>query len=351
MSKKQFVKKIEGILPKSIYLLLRSTYIFINKLAKKILFMLNYLILFIPNLILRSKKKFLLISNNKDLGGTLVWTSIIRDFPKEYDVLLYYQNENIFKNIPIKKKRFKKGLLNNLYLAFLASSYHSNIIGECTKKHPNARKIHSIERTIYERRLSEHVNRNHNKPWILFDKKELSNFKRKYKALLSVKKGYGLVISENNYSGWSRVKNWGCGKMEKVVNNTASLINWVQVGIKEDTRLEGITKDLRGKTSIRELLFLASSARLILTTEGLLTHVSAAFNAPCVTILPGFIDKEHSNYPNVKTVLPDQSIPCLGCWSPHCPYKKVKCLESISPELVTKEAKKVLKKNKHKITK
>ena len=113
--------------------------------------------------------------------------------------------------------------------------------------------------------------------------------------------------------------------------------------MKYDKKLKNTWIDNRGETSIRELLFLSSKAKLILTTEGLLTHVSAAFNTPCVTILPGFMEETHSAYPNVEMVKPDQSLDCLHCWKTHCPHEKIKCLESIKPQMVIDAVNKVLK--------
>jgi len=317
-------------LPRGFYISLRGVLEIFAKMKNVFLLAFSTLLFFIPNEILKRKKKILLAVGNSDLGAVLVTTSLLKDFPqKEYEIIIYHNNEDIFKNLPYKKKFLEKSLWNTFVFSLLIHSPYLYVNGGTRGKISPGKKLHSIEETIFLRGLEHLIPHSSNKPHIIFDQEESKKMSLKFKNLISKK--YSLVISENNYSGWSRVKNWGYLKMQKVIKRTPER-HWVQVGMPYDKKLDHILEDLRGKTTVRELLFLASHATLILTTEGLLTHVSAAFNIPCVTIFPGFLQPKHSMYPNIIPVKPDQSIECLYCWNPNCPYEKPICLESISPK-------------------
>ena len=178
---------------------------------------------------------------------------------------------------------------------------------------------------------------------VKFDERELKKFREKYKKLYEV--NYGIIISENTSSGFARVKRWGTGNMQKVVDSTKNKIKWVQVGVNNDDKLQNIFLDMRGKTNLRELFFIVSKSKIIVTTEGMLTHLSSAFNIPCITIYPGFLYPEISNYDNIVSIQPEPLPDCAYCWKAICKInnKRPPCLDLIKSEKVIKKVKLILK--------
>jgi len=164
-------------------------------------------------------------------------------------------------------------------------------------------------------------------PEIQFSGEETTQFDKQFAYLPAE---FALIISESKTT-YSPLKNWGADKMAEVVNSCKERIPWIQIGMTEDPALDDCRFDLRGKTGLRELLYLMSKAAIVVCNEGLLTHASAAFNTPCITIFSGFHPPEISAYDNITAVVSKEPFDCAYCWTlGPCPlFPTAKCIRSI----------------------
>lgn len=91
-------------------------------------------------------------------------------------------------------------------------------------------------------------------------------------------------------------KLWGHNRYQEVVVKTD--LNWVQVGLNPDDhpRLRG-TKDMVGKTTLRDLFWWVRDARGVLCGVSLLMHIAAALEKPCVVIAGGREPVQWNAYP------------------------------------------------------
>jgi hypothetical protein len=128
-------------------------------------------------------------------------------------------------------------------------------------------------------------------------------------------------------------KRWSVQHAANLVQQTPS-ITWVQVGTLEDPRIEG-TIDLRGKTSLRELIVITSRARFVLCEEGLLNHCAAATQRASVVIQSGFSVPSLGRYPTTTVITPSEKIACAPCaLRTPCPLPSKICTEYITSEVV-----------------
>ena len=119
----------------------------------------------------------------------------------------------------------------------------------------------------------------------------------------------------------------------------------VQAGTLNDPPIEGAV-DLRGQTSLKQLVYLIKKAQSIIVTEGGIMHLSYATQNPNVIVLGGPTQGVLFEYPGHKWVT---SYVCGDCWSTRedwyvrCPKDiDAICMKTISPHRV---AENVLEKN------
>jgi len=98
----------------------------------------------------------------------------------------------------------------------------------------------------------------------------------------------------------------------------------LQLGTKEDTAIPGAI-DLRGKTSLLQVLYILKKAACIISIEGGLMHLAYAVNAPRVVILQGPTASYETAYPGHVIIEP---YVCKGCWG-QCTDWHTKCIREI----------------------
>lgn len=169
------------------------------------------------------------------------------------------------------------------------------------------------------------------KPQIYFSKAEEAEFSEKFAALPP---SYALLKATVgiNRHGAAALKNWDEAKIAEVVARTPQL-DWVQVGNQGEPLIAGVT-NLLGQTSLREVLFLLSRAKLILSVEGFLTHASAAFQTPCVVPFTGVHEPQGLLYRNTIPVEPDPRPNCMPCWQEQCTTEGMPCRSNIALDRV-----------------
>ena len=168
-------------------------------------------------------------------------------------------------------------------------------------------------------------------PQIVFSAEEQRQFTEKFSHLPDDFALLKATVGVDRH-GAATLKNWDLDRVAAVIKATPAL-NWIQVGQSGEPEIPG-AQNLLGKTSLREVLFLLSRARLILSVEGFLTHASAAFGIPCVVPFTGIHEPHGLLYPNTLAVEPVPRPACMPCWSQTCTTAGMPCRNNISQEQV-----------------
>jgi len=113
-------------------------------------------------------------------------------------------------------------------------------------------------------------------------------------------------------------KQWPVEHYQKVVDQTAGMIQWVQIGANEHEHfpLAGVIH-LEGKTSHRELIRLAYHCKGGLGPSTYLQHLCAAFEKPYICLLGGRESVTWVTYPKQITFHTIGQLSCCkdgGCW-------------------------------------
>lgn len=167
------------------------------------------------------------------------------------------------------------------------------------------------------------------KPAIFFSQAEQQAFSQRFQGL---PKPFGLIKATIglNRPKSTALKNWSVEGFAQVVQQCSS-VAWVQVGENGEPELPGAIH-LLGATSLREVLWLLSQSRILMSVEGFLTHASAAFDVPTVVPFTGIHDPAGLLYPCTIPVLPDPVPPCMPCWQEECTTEGMPCRKNIHLE-------------------
>jgi len=112
-------------------------------------------------------------------------------------------------------------------------------------------------------------------------------------------------------------------------------MNVVQVGTPFDEAVIG-TIDLRGKTSIKQLLYVIKKARAVIATEGGIMHLCKAVGQPNTFILRGPTRGNIFNYKSQHNIDSDVCEPCYFSrkgWDEYC-ITGLNCMSYIKPDRV-----------------
>ncbi len=164
------------------------------------------------------------------------------------------------------------------------------------------------------------------KPEIFFSSTEVSTYEQRF---AHIQRPFALLkatVGFNRPTG-AYLKNWDTTKLIWLVAQTPQA-NWVQIGESGEDEIPACL-DLRGKTSLREIMWLVSQAKLIVSVEGFITHLGAAFNIPAVTPLTGAYDPGTFIYENTIPLLANPMPSCSPCWQDHCTQSTMLCRDNI----------------------
>lgn len=315
---------------------------------------LNLVLMFIPNLILKMKHEYVFVMQNHGIGDYLTLTSILYYLGEKNKVSVISVNSDIYKNLGVKNIGFKKNFINGEIISFLGNSYYSNIIGYSNGNHLNRFNY------IYKRnRNKEHIrdqlltgrkdvlNKIKKIPYnvrIIFMDEEIRKYEQKYEDIL--KTDYAIIVTgcsnpKKSFIEKNSTKIYATNNFQKIVD--MKKIKFIQLGIIENDKLENVF-DLRGKTSLRETFFIVSKSKFILCSEGMFTHLSSAFDVPCITIFSGYLYPELSMYDNVIPIVPRPLPKCAYCFRNKCDlYDYPICLKNIHNEDIISAIDRILK--------
>jgi len=165
-------------------------------------------------------------------------------------------------------------------------------------------------------------------PEVYFDSRELAEMESRFR----LPRPYWLIkpVGETSYTP---NKEWAVERYQEVVRRSP-WITWVQFGPRRDLPLDGVV-DLRGKTDIRELLYVVRQSRGVLGGEGFPNHAAAAFGVPSIVIFSGFSHVELAKYRNTIPLVRQPQVECAPCWKlKPCPVPGKPCTNDISVEQV-----------------
>jgi hypothetical protein len=169
-------------------------------------------------------------------------------------------------------------------------------------------------------------------PAIYFSKEEMATYDKKFAA---IPRPFAMLKATTGVGrpGGSSLKDWEIAKFAEVIAQHPE-ITWVQVGQTGEPLVAGCL-DWLGKTSVREVLYLLSKAKLLLATEGFLTHASAAFDVPCVIPFSGMHDYRGLLYPYTNPVVANPQPTCAPCWRDNCNQPGKPCTANITANQVS----------------
>jgi heptosyltransferase-2 len=103
--------------------------------------------------------------------------------------------------------------------------------------------------------------------------------------------------------------------------------------------------NLSGKTSLRELASVISQSNLFIGNDSGPAHLAAAVSVPIVVLSGADDPLSTSPLSNEKSLIYLKDLECISCVKNKCPLKKddfMKCMKSISVDMVLKEVKQYL---------
>ena len=311
---------------------------------------LNFISFYFLNLYYKKKDIYLFILQNHGIGDHLMLTSIIGEWAKSKKIIIISLRPEVYNNLNVKNIGLKRSLFNGEIISFLGNSNHSNIIGysngnrlyKSSNPYSIKHKTHLREALVYGRPdIQRKIKDISHDVRIVFGETEFTLFEKKYSYLSH--KPYAIITSNERGGDFLSSRSLPIERLQKIINETNKKINWVHLGISGDKKLQGVI-DLRGKSSLRETFYIVSKSKLIFCTEGMFTHLSSAFNIPCITLFGAFPYPELSSYDNVIPIIPTPFPNCAYCWKNPCPkYKKPKCIENIKTKTVIELIKKTWK--------
>lgn len=144
-----------------------------------------------------------------------------------------------------------------------------------------------------------------------------------------------LVLVTRRASSWTPNKDWPGESWEDLVARLAARATVIEVGGPPDGPAAapvGNYVDLRGRTSLPELIAAVAAADIHVAPVTGTVHIAAAMGVPSVVIYGGYEHPDCSGYPgNIDLYSP---VECAPCWlRTPCPHAK-KCLHRITPDQV-----------------
>jgi heptosyltransferase-1 len=152
------------------------------------------------------------------------------------------------------------------------------------------------------------------------------------------------VLIQRRAGDWTPNKNWPDESWNELIQLLSGVGTIIEVGAVDETSCpSGLVHyiDLRGKTTLQELIACVAAADVLVGPDSGPMHIAAAVGTPAVVILGGYDLRENIAYSGNKIL--DTRIHCSPCWlrSP-CPIEQ-QCLREVLPKNVEKAVREVLR--------
>ncbi|MBP7792710.1 MAG: lipopolysaccharide heptosyltransferase II [Candidatus Goldbacteria bacterium] len=278
------------------------------------------------------------------------------------DELMVFDKKNFSDNLKIISKIKKHGIKTGITLTpsfssslifFLsgvkkrAGYYRDGILLNLKHKPDNKHTIHisqEYKRIFYL--ISTRFEFKDVKQEIFTDLKEE---KETLSAFDLNKRHFNVVIAP--FVQYGPAKMWNIDKYDVLIDRLKQKIRNVKIfiiGTEEDKKYDlkndyKIT-DLRGRTTIRQIIHVIKNSDLFIGNDSGMMHIADAFNKRSVVIFgstsPVWTGPLSKNSKVVKV-----NLKCSPCFDRECRYKTYECLEQITVEMVLKEINKIIKNN------
>ena len=141
------------------------------------------------------------------------------------------------------------------------------------------------------------------------------------------------LIQSVSKSSFTNNKEWKLEGMQHIVNYF-NRINWIQIGLSSEPKLENCEKYL--DLDLRKLAFLISKCEFLVTYEGLFNHIASCFDKKNFLIHTGFLHEEAFNYKNNIIIEKNKDLKCYPCYSLDCETHREESLRNITNDYVIK---------------
>ena len=233
------------------------------------------------------------------LGGYLTWTAVIREIKER-------QNIDNLKFIPVEmhdnavtKIAESPAFYNNPHVTY-DLGHRPLILLQMNKPETNYCKHDSYYRAFhrYDKHIIEQIceyygiDEPHLKCEIYFSDEE----NRKIDDIRENLSDEYIAIEPSSKENYTVNRKYCFEKWQKVVDELSKDIEIVQVGTKGSKTLSNVT-DLTGKTNFKEAVGVIRHAKMLLSTEGGLTHAATAVDTPALVLITGYQDPKMVCYP------------------------------------------------------
>ena len=143
------------------------------------------------------------------------------------------------------------------------------------------------------------------------------------------------VVVQRRASAWTPNKDWPDLYWDDLIDRLLRRSAVIEVGAQvENNSVRNLDQyiDLRGQTSIEQLVAVVAAADIIVAPMSSAVHIAAAAQIPSVIVYGGYEHPSNTAYTgNIPLYTP---VPCSPCWLREpCPYDR-KCLSAILPKTV-----------------
>ena len=278
------------------------------------------------------------------IGDHVYLSSIIRqiNLSTNYKIILFTNFPEFFFNNPRIKIIVRSS--NNSFYSYILRRFKGNSILEFRNQiNGKSNNEHFLQKYDYKTHLAQassghfpfDLNYKKLKNELFFSKDEKKKFKQKFK----LNKNFSIIHSQSKKT-FTKSKEWKKNGMQKIVNKFDK-INWIQVGIKSETKLKNcnIFLDL----TLREVAYLIKRSDFIICYEGFFNHLASCFNKKTFLIHTGFLPVEAFKYRNTIVIENNQKMKCYPCYDLVCKTHKKNLLKNLSNNFVFKKIKNNLK--------
>jgi ADP-heptose:LPS heptosyltransferase len=162
------------------------------------------------------------------------------------------------------------------------------------------------------------------RPYLFLSKEEFSAGKIAENQVVMQSSGLSAAFSMRN-------KEWYPHRFQEVCSELRTDLQVIQLGSKDDPKLEGAI-DLRGKTTLRESAAILANSYVFIGLVGFLMHLARAVDCRSVIIYGGREKPTQTGYVANKNLY--TQVKCAPCWLRNpCDYDR-KCMDAVTVQQV-----------------
>ena len=232
------------------------------------------------------------------LGGYLTWTAAIREIKQrssdDLKIIPVETNGNIITKV-VQSSIFE----NNPNVTYDVN-YENRFLLQLNNPATNYCKKDLSDRAIH--RYDKHIIQQICEYYEIYDpalRCELFFTEQEEETVAELTKKLDknfVLIEPHSKMNYTKNRAYPFEKWQKVVNDVSKGVQVVQIGVERARLLENAV-DFTGKTSFREAAALIGRSKMIISTEGGLTHAATITKTPAMVIVTGYQSPRMVCYP------------------------------------------------------